>query len=107
MRQWLIVVVLMFLATSVSAAAISVGFWNFDEGTGLVASDSSGQAYHGNISGATWTQGGLGPHALEFSGNDIVAMGDRANLEPTTMTVGACVRSPYTQGCHGTLQNRP
>lgn len=100
MRQWLIVVVLMLLATSVSAAAISVGLWNFDAGTGLVASDSSGQAYHGSINGATWTQGGLGPHALEFSGNDIVEMGDRANLEPGTMTLSACLRSPYSQGAY-------
>lgn len=100
MRQLTIAAVLVVLATSVQAQPTLVGYWNLDEGSGLVANDSAGQAYHGNISGATWTQGGLGPHALAFAGNDIVEMGDRANLEPATMTVSACLRSSAPQGTY-------
>ncbi len=111
MRRWLVAALLVLQAPSVQAEVSSVGFWNFDEGSGLVAADSSGEANDGSIDGATWIGGGQGPHALRFDGNDLVYMGDRKSLEPTTLTVGMCVRSPippqgaYTiivsEGLHG------
>ncbi len=93
MRQWLAVAVLVLLATSIQAQVSAVGFWNFDEGSGLLAADSSGEANDGSISGATWIGGAQGPHALRFAGNDGVYMGDRVSLEPATLSVGMCVRS--------------
>jgi hypothetical protein len=34
-----------------------IGYWNFDEGTGTIAHDTSGNGWNGNLSGATWTTG--------------------------------------------------
>lgn len=34
-----------------------VGYWNFDEGSGTVANDTSGNGNNGTINGATWVAG--------------------------------------------------
>jgi hypothetical protein len=46
-----------------------VAYWSFDEGSGAIAHDSSGNGNHGTISGATWAQGVSGA-ALDFDGLD-------------------------------------
>jgi hypothetical protein len=46
-----------------------VGHWEFDEGEGTTARDSSGRGNHGKIVGAMWVKGRLGG-ALEFDGKD-------------------------------------
>jgi hypothetical protein len=47
-----------------------VGWWKFDEGSGTVAYDSSGNGYDGNLTnGPTWTTGRIGG-ALSFDGVD-------------------------------------
>jgi hypothetical protein len=43
--------------------------WNFDEGSGSVAHDQSGNGYDGTIHGATWTNG-HSVYALNFNGID-------------------------------------
>lgn len=52
-------------------------WWKFDEGYGIIAYDSSGNDYHGNIIDATWTtntKSGSG-YALNFDGsNDYVEL---------------------------------
>lgn len=53
-----------------------VGYWKFDEGTGMIAHDSSGNGNDGSLkpdeSGPMWTEGKLGS-ALRFDGvNDYV-----------------------------------
>jgi hypothetical protein len=45
------------------------GYWNFDEGSGIIAHDSSGNGNNGTINGAIWAQGKYGP-ALEFNGSN-------------------------------------
>jgi hypothetical protein len=45
------------------------GLWLFDEGSGNVAQDLSGNGYHGEILGAKWVSGKYG-EALEFDGVD-------------------------------------
>ncbi len=49
-----------------------IGWWNFDEGTGSVAKDSSGYGNDGTIVGATRVDGipGAGGKALEFNGSN-------------------------------------
>jgi hypothetical protein len=44
-----------------------VGWWRFDEGNGIIASDSSGNGRNGNVNGAMWTTGKFGD-ALSFRG---------------------------------------
>jgi hypothetical protein len=46
-----------------------VGWWRFDEGSGSVAGDSSGNGNNGTIYGATWVPGKYGD-ALSFDGAD-------------------------------------
>jgi hypothetical protein len=45
-----------------------IGYWNFDEGSGSVAHDSSGNGYNGAITGAAWTTGKMNT-ALQFNGS--------------------------------------
>ena len=47
------------------------GYWLFNEGTGNIANDLSGQSNHGIITGASWVPGKDG-HALYFDGNDYI-----------------------------------
>ena len=43
-----------------------VGYWNFDEGTGATANDSSGNANFGTVVDARWATGKIGG-ALDFT----------------------------------------
>jgi len=57
-----------------------VGYWNFDEGSGSIAHDSSGNGNDGTIYGATWTPGKFG-YALGFDGiDDFVKVTSPPNL---------------------------
>ena len=57
-----------------------VGWWSFNEGTGTIAGDSSGNGNTGTINGATWVDGKYGK-ALSFNGvNNYVEIGD--TLDP-------------------------
>jgi hypothetical protein len=53
-----------------------IGYWNFDEGSGTVAHDSSGSGYNGTVNGATWTSGKINS-ALNFNGptSDVLTPG--------------------------------
>lgn len=44
-----------------------IGYWNFDEGSGSIAHDTSGSGYSGKVTGATWTAGRINS-ALSFNG---------------------------------------
>jgi hypothetical protein len=50
-----------------------VAHWSFDEGSGIVLHDQSGNARDGTIAGATWTTGQFGG-ALRFPGNAMVTV---------------------------------
>lgn len=55
-----------------STQADLVGYWNFDEGSGTVAYDSSGNGLNGTLRGSPqWVTGWVGG-ALEFDGDDSV-----------------------------------
>ena len=55
------------------------GYWNFNEGAGTAAADTSGNGNNGTITGATWTTAGKNDGALYFDGND-----DNVALAQTT-----------------------
>jgi len=55
------------LTMATSAQAALYGHWNFDEGSGDVVGDSSGNFFHGTRNGPAWTTDSVaGGSALEF-----------------------------------------
>ncbi len=49
---------------------VAVADWTFDEGSGTVAADSSGNGHAATLSaGATWAAGNVGTHALKLNGS--------------------------------------
>ena len=61
-----------------------VAAFGFDENQGATAADSTGNANHGSISGATWTSSGRFGSALAFDGaDDIVTVNDANTLDLT------------------------
>ena len=64
-----------------------VGYWNFDEGTGTIAHDSSGNNNHGTLmNGPTWVDGKIGK-ALYFDGtDDYIRIEDSATISSPSVT---------------------
>ena len=81
-----------------------VGYWSFDEGSGNIAHDYSGNNNDGTIFGASWTAG-VSDGALYFDGNnDAVRVNDDPTLEGfSALTISAWAR-PYEE--HGTGYNQ-
>lgn len=78
--------------------------YTFDEGTGAVAIDSSGNAHNGTINGATWAEGRKAS-ALSFDGiNDYVNIPYNAALTPDNFTV-ALWEKPNEQKLSGIFRS--
>jgi fibronectin type 3 domain-containing protein len=64
-----------------------IGYWKFDEGSGVIASDSSGNNNFGVLAASpTWvTPGKVGPSALQFNAASLqsVSVSDSASLDQT------------------------
>lgn len=75
-----------------AAGAELLGYWNFDEGSGLQALDSSGNNYHGSIEGALWTEdrNGESGKALSFAQGQWVSL-PGSNLKAETMSFSAWI----------------
>jgi len=67
-----------------------VGYWNFNEGTGSVAHDSSGNGNDGTINGATWTHRNF-RGSFEFDGIDDYVQFSSPVLEYSPYSVCAWV----------------
>lgn len=66
---------------------IPVGYWKLGKNTGDVAYDSSPEGNDGDIEGATWVKGRLGP-GLSFDGeDDYVDCGSDSSILPDIFTV--------------------
>jgi hypothetical protein len=70
-----------------------VGYWNFNEGTGTTAKDSSGNNDNGAISGSTWITGKLG-YGLNFNGtSSFVNVTNSTALNPTNaLTISTWIK---------------
>jgi hypothetical protein len=76
--------VFLVLGLLVSCAdADLVGYWQFDDGAGNIATDKSGNGNNGTlIGGPTWIAGTVGGGALSFDGtDDMVEIPDAASLD--------------------------
>jgi hypothetical protein len=58
-----------------------IGWWRFDEGSGNLAADSSGNGHNGPIAGALWSDGKIGK-SLDFYGTGRYVTVDPAALSP-------------------------
>jgi hypothetical protein len=76
------------LAFTSTVKAELVGWWRFDEGSGTVANDSSGNGNNGTLNGdPQWVLGYFG-NALEFDGvDDWLDCGSDPSLDLTTWTI--------------------
>src|SRR5882672_11303231 len=70
-----------------------VAAWGFDEGSGTVAGDLSGNGRTGSIVGATWTTQGRFGRALVFNGTTSWVRGPSLTLGPA-FTLMAWVLNP-------------
>lgn len=82
----------------------TVALWHFNEGSGNIVYDESGNGNHGTIHGATWTTGMFGS-ALSFDGvNDYVEIPYNTGLDITDkITVMAWVIPDATKTFHGIM----
>jgi len=75
-----------------SVSAGLVGWWKFDEGTGTIAYDSSGNANNGGWQGATaYAAGKVGLYAGSFNGASYVDAGNQTSLNTPNITVVAWI----------------
>ena len=77
-----------------------VAAYGFNEGSGSIAADASGNSNTGTISGATWTTSGRFGNALSFNGtSNRVDINDASSLDLTTgMTLEAWVYPTSSTG---------
>lgn len=77
-------------------------YYTFDEGSGSVAADSSGNNNTGTVSGATWSSSGQVDGCLEFDGSyDFVSVTNSASLQITgQITIAAWVRVDNVSSYH-------
>ncbi|MHC4431773.1 MAG: LamG domain-containing protein, partial [Planctomycetota bacterium] len=79
------------------APAGLVGHWTFDEDSGAVAADSSGNGNAGSVAGdAAWVAGQMGNSALDFDdSDDIVIIDDDPSLDiEDALTISLWVNTP-------------
>lgn len=79
----------MIVITSTEAFGSNlIGHWDFEEGSGETAIDSSGNALTGNIINAVYTVGNVGNYALDFNGADsFVQVGLSPLLNPDSVGI--------------------
>ncbi len=91
------VVLIVFLSAHPAAAEDNLSerlaaYWNFDEGEGNMAGDSSANGLHAKISGATWTKGKFG-YALRLGKGRYVAGSNNPKLSVGgPLTVSAWIK---------------
>src|SRR3989339_414710 len=75
------------------AGSPPVGEWHFEENTGTIANDSSGNNNTGTlVNSPVWTTGRIGK-GLQFNGGNYVSIPNSASLNPTTaLTIEAWFR---------------
>jgi hypothetical protein len=89
------------------SGAVPVGYWRFDEGSGTLAADSSGNGLNGSlVNGPTWMTGRVNS-AINFDGvNDYVQVGSQpALLMTNALTLSAWIY-PTSSTSTRTIVNR-
>ena len=69
MRKTIVLTVFVFVLSNIADADL-IGYWDFEEGGGTTALDSSGNNLNGSIYNAVYTEGRVGSYALDFNGSN-------------------------------------
>jgi len=85
-----------------------VGYWNFDEGYGTTAYDSTGYKNDGTITGATWVKNGKKGGALSFNGSsDYVQIADDESLNITDeIAISVWIKPELVQATAATIVSK-
>jgi len=97
-RKWIAFVCACMLGSAPVASAELIGLWTFDEGTGVVVHDSSGNAIDGTFQGNPQWAAGMNGGALSLSGTDWVDFGNPAKLHINGPITIACWINPGALG---------
>jgi len=93
-----------------SASGGLIGHWTFDENSGTIAADSSGQGNNGTIEGnALWVTGKMGAGALNFDdSDDIVIIEDTPSLDvEEALTISLWVNTPEVANPNHMVTKQP
>ena len=93
-----------------SASGGLIGHWTFDENSGTIAADSSGQGNNGTIEGnALWVTGKMGASALNFDdSDDIVIIEDAPSLDvEEALTISLWVNTPEVANPNHMVTKQP
>jgi len=98
----------LILATTVSAQDENlIGYWNFDEGSGAIAYDQSGNSRDGILTNGPQRTTGKFNGGLAFDGvNDYVGLGTGTLGVSTGITVAAWIRPSDISGSYKTIIDR-
>ncbi len=86
------------LGSAPAAFGDLIGWWTFDEGSGTVAQDSSGNGIDGTFVGSPEWVAGIRDGALQFDGASAVSCGNTTALELTGPMTIACWVNPASLG---------
>ncbi|MCH8119092.1 MAG: LamG domain-containing protein, partial [Planctomycetes bacterium] len=103
-RRWIYLVFpILVLGAAPIASADLVGHWKLDEGSGIIAYDSSGNGHDGTIVGNPQWVRGVSGLALEFDGDDHVDLGNDPSLDITApITIMIWARTSVVGETHTT-----
>ena len=105
-RPWTSVAELNILGTAEELDAPVLGAWNFEEGRGIIAHDTSGNGFDGTLLGTTsWVPGKVG-QALQFNGTDSAVRIPPLNITTDALTLMAWVKGNPTANWSGILYSR-
>lgn len=90
--------------TTLSVGAELIAHWKMDEGSGVIAADSSGNGHTGSlVGGATWTPGRIG-QAVRLDGiDDHVSAAHSADENAFPLTVSAWFQTSTTSGARAVV----
>jgi thermitase len=88
-------------STGVSLTSGLLGYWTFNEGTGSVAHDSSGNGYNATLSNTAWTTG-LFSYGLSFNGSSSQAVTSAIPFT-NTFSVSAWVNPAAAQNANAAI----
>jgi concanavalin A-like lectin/glucanase superfamily protein/Big-like domain-containing protein len=88
--------------TTTASSSTPIAYWPFDEGTGTIANDASGNGHVGTlVNGPAWTAGRINL-ALSFDGvSNYVSVADAPALDAFPLTITAWINTTATTGVRG------